>query len=328
MRSISQIVVLSGFYTKFCRSNEAMRIATGLVDLAAANVPHCFGAKGVSLTFPTSFKFTYSGDCRPSRSLAEIGQGSTVLLHEATFDDELRGDAQAKQHSTTSEAIGMGIAMGARRVLLTHFSQRYQKIPVMDAMGTKAVTLESEDEEAVDDALVPIDTGEFPQKSMQRSISAMVENDTNVEEVLTLKEENHQASTTVEEGRSEKSRIRRIGTFRQKAKTDMKVGVAFDYMKVKVKDIALLERFTPALVKLYAEDEVEDDAATASVDEKQKEADGAVEKSVDQKKNKKIGGGRMGRVKKSESDLRDIRDGTTLFDESTSKSPRRRLNAA
>lgn len=37
----------------------------------------------------------------------------------------------AKKHSTTSEAIDVGRRMGARRILLTHFSQRYQKIPVM-----------------------------------------------------------------------------------------------------------------------------------------------------------------------------------------------------
>lgn len=62
-----------------------------------------------------------------------------MLLHEATFDDELRGDAEAKKHSTTSEAIAVGMAMGAKRIVLTHFSQRYQKIPVMEDMGFMGV---------------------------------------------------------------------------------------------------------------------------------------------------------------------------------------------
>ena len=35
------------------------------------------------------------------------------------------------------------------------------------------------------------------------------------------------------------------------AANDMKIGVAFDYMRVKVRDIACLEKFTPALRKLY-----------------------------------------------------------------------------
>lgn len=42
-----------------------------------------------------------------------------------------------------------------------------------------------------------------------------------------------------------------------KPSNDMKIGVAFDYMRVKVKDIALLEKFTPAMRELYKEKEEE-----------------------------------------------------------------------
>lgn len=38
----------------------------------------------------------------------------------------------AKNHSTTSEAIDIGNSVGAYRIILTHFSQRYPKIPVLD----------------------------------------------------------------------------------------------------------------------------------------------------------------------------------------------------
>lgn len=54
--------------------------------------------------------------------------GATVLIHEATFEDDMQEEAHRKNHSTTSEAVGMGLAMGADAVLLTHFSQRYPKI--------------------------------------------------------------------------------------------------------------------------------------------------------------------------------------------------------
>ncbi|SLM41394.1 tRNase Z endonuclease [Lasallia pustulata] len=123
-----------GFNTFEPRINRALRASTGLCSLAAVYVDHCYHSMAVTLTFPTGFKFSYSGDCRPCAAFAEIGKGSTVLLHEATFDDELKGDAEAKKHSTTSEALAVGAAMGARRVLLTHFSQRYAKIPVMGDM--------------------------------------------------------------------------------------------------------------------------------------------------------------------------------------------------
>jgi ribonuclease Z len=105
----------------------------GLSTIKACPVNHCHGALAVVLTFPNGFKAAYSGDCLPSSDFARIGKGATLLIHEATFDDELAGDALAKKHSTTSDALRIGKEMGARRILLTHFSQRYQKIPVMDS---------------------------------------------------------------------------------------------------------------------------------------------------------------------------------------------------
>jgi len=104
----------------------------GLSSIQACPVEHCHGSLAAAFTLPNGFKFAYSGDCRPSQQFADIGQGATLLIHEATFDDELQGDAYAKRHSTTSEALDIGRKMNARRILLTHFSQRYQKIPVLD----------------------------------------------------------------------------------------------------------------------------------------------------------------------------------------------------
>jgi ribonuclease Z len=112
-------------------STEEMK-EFGLTKIAACWVNHCFGALATVFTFPSGLKVAYSGDCRPSDDFVKIGQGATVLIHESTFDDELRGDALAKKHSTMSEAIDVGRRMGARRILLTHFSQRYQKVPTME----------------------------------------------------------------------------------------------------------------------------------------------------------------------------------------------------
>ncbi|KAI1182239.1 beta-lactamase-like protein [Nemania serpens] len=104
----------------------------GLSKLEACKVNHCYGALAIAFTFSSGLKIAYSGDCRPSDAFVRIGRGATLLIHESTFDDELQGDAIAKKHSTMSEAIDVGRRMGARRILLTHFSQRYQKIPNME----------------------------------------------------------------------------------------------------------------------------------------------------------------------------------------------------
>ncbi|EOO04106.1 putative ribonuclease z protein [Phaeoacremonium minimum UCRPA7] len=108
----------------------AERDAFGLSSIEACRVDHCFGALACVLSWPSGLKIAYSGDCRPSSTFAKIGRGATLLIHEATLDDELSGDALVKKHSTMSEALGVAREMEARRVLLTHFSQRYPKIPV------------------------------------------------------------------------------------------------------------------------------------------------------------------------------------------------------
>jgi ribonuclease Z len=102
---------------------------SGLSDIQRVAVSHCFQAHAGVLTWPSGLKVAYSGDCRPSDDFVRVGQGATLLIHESTFDDDKASDARAKKHSTMSEALDVARRMGARRVLLTHFSQRYAKMP-------------------------------------------------------------------------------------------------------------------------------------------------------------------------------------------------------
>jgi ribonuclease Z len=138
-------------FSQFVRSSPEMKVcrpatftaeetaAYGLERIDACFVDHCHGALATVFTWPSGLKVAYSGDCRPSREFARIGQGTTLLIHESTFDDELRGDALAKKHSTMSEAIDIGRKMNARRIMLTHFSQRYQKFANLeDSMEIKS----------------------------------------------------------------------------------------------------------------------------------------------------------------------------------------------
>ncbi|ODV95567.1 hypothetical protein PACTADRAFT_43138 [Pachysolen tannophilus NRRL Y-2460] len=105
---------------------------------------HCDWAYSVSLIFEidndklpnnndnfiTNFKISYSGDTRPNISFAKkTGYGSDLLIHEATLDDQLIDDAISKCHSTISEAIFVGRLMDCKKTILTHFSQRYPKLP-------------------------------------------------------------------------------------------------------------------------------------------------------------------------------------------------------
>jgi len=94
---------------------------------------HCQSSFTTALTFESGFKLAYSGDTRPTTSFVSIGNGATLLIHEATFDDELIAEAVAKKHSTIGEAIRAGRDMCARKIALVHFSQRYPKAPRFEA---------------------------------------------------------------------------------------------------------------------------------------------------------------------------------------------------
>ncbi|XP_042012048.1 tRNAse Z TRZ4, mitochondrial-like [Salvia splendens] len=114
----------------------------GLEALVSFSVIHCPGAYGVVLqaasrinsagkTIP-GWKVVYSGDTRPCPKLVWAARRATVLIHEATFEDGMMDEAVSKKHSTTIEAVEIGNSAGTYRIILTHFSQRYSKIPVFN----------------------------------------------------------------------------------------------------------------------------------------------------------------------------------------------------
>ncbi len=101
-----------------------------LVDFSFQTVPvvHCKKAYGVVVEHKTGWKIVYSGDTRPCPELAEAGRNANLLIHEATFEDELQSDAEAKKHCTISEALGIARQMNPDFTILTHFSQRYPMV--------------------------------------------------------------------------------------------------------------------------------------------------------------------------------------------------------
>ncbi|KAG6760561.1 hypothetical protein POTOM_037084 [Populus tomentosa] len=71
------------------------------------------------------WKLVDSGDTRPCLELIEA----------ATFEDGMLREAVARNESTTKEAIGAGDSADAYRLILTHFSLRYPKIPSLDEIS-------------------------------------------------------------------------------------------------------------------------------------------------------------------------------------------------
>lgn len=102
-------------------------------------VDHIVSSFGISTTISgctgnAPFKLTYSGDTVPCESLVELGQNSTLLIHEATFENILLERAQKTKHCTVSQAIEQSTKMNAKYTILTHFSQRYTILPWIDGI--------------------------------------------------------------------------------------------------------------------------------------------------------------------------------------------------
>ena len=78
---------------------------TCLKKLKTVLVKHCYESYAVVMDFKTGARAAFSGDCRPSTEFAKAGEGADLLIHEATFNDELQHEAIKKNHCTISEAV-------------------------------------------------------------------------------------------------------------------------------------------------------------------------------------------------------------------------------
>ncbi|OKL63626.1 hypothetical protein UA08_00954 [Talaromyces atroroseus] len=204
--------------------SDLLREMTGLKDVRAVFVNHCRAAMAVTLEWHGGFKVSYSGDCRPSKAFTEIGKDSTLLIHEATFQDDLRGQALAKKHSTASEAIEVGRYMNARMVLLTHFSQRYAKISKLDSSHRPVPELS--------DA-----RAEF----------------TNRVGTLDVQDSGWPADGDMDVGNNDDIGLSMVTDSRNRVRNSpMPVCIAFDYMKVKIRDIPISQMYSPVFEKLIA----------------------------------------------------------------------------
>ena len=104
----------------------------GLKEWSSFRVIHCEQSYGLSIRHADGWKLVYSGDTRPCRNLQEAARGATVLIHEATFEEELKSHALRKKHCTWREALEAGRICNVRTLILTHFSQRYPKMPALE----------------------------------------------------------------------------------------------------------------------------------------------------------------------------------------------------
>jgi len=64
-------------------------------------------------------------DTRPCAAAVRLAEGVDVLISEATFTREHEQEAQDYAHMTAAQAAKIAVEAQARKLILTHFSQRY-----------------------------------------------------------------------------------------------------------------------------------------------------------------------------------------------------------
>jgi ribonuclease Z len=73
-------------------------------------------------------RVAYCTDTRPCAASVELARGADVLIHESTYAEEMRDDAEARLHSTAAGAARVAREAGVGQLILTHFSTRYRDV--------------------------------------------------------------------------------------------------------------------------------------------------------------------------------------------------------
>lgn len=73
-----------------------------------------------------SVSYAYCSDTMFDPRVAEAVRGVHTLYHEATYDDSLAAQARERGHSTAREAGKIAAMAGAGRLVIGHYSNRYE----------------------------------------------------------------------------------------------------------------------------------------------------------------------------------------------------------
>lgn len=84
----------------------------------------------VSVTEPAtkSRSYAYTADTLFDKRVAERVRGVDLLYHETTYLKDLGEQACKRFHSTTAQAAAIALEAGVHRLLIGHFSSKYEKL--------------------------------------------------------------------------------------------------------------------------------------------------------------------------------------------------------
>jgi ribonuclease Z len=82
-------------------------------------------------------KIVYSGDTRPTQVITELAKDCDVLIHDATFSEDLVDKAIRYGHSSAAQAANIAKQSNAKVLFLTHISPRYEDAQLLEDEARK-----------------------------------------------------------------------------------------------------------------------------------------------------------------------------------------------
>ncbi len=82
-----------------------------------------------------SCSVTYCTDTAPCENTRILAQDADLLIHEATYANDAQEQAHQRGHSTVNDAARCARAAQVKRLLLTHFSPRYDDLSLLLAQA-------------------------------------------------------------------------------------------------------------------------------------------------------------------------------------------------
>lgn len=102
--------------------DPAGRLELGPFTVSFREVPHYIPAWACDLRADDGSRLTFGGDCGPNQAIVELARETDLLMLEATEGAGAHSGDGFRGHLTAGEAGELARRAGARRLLLTHYS--------------------------------------------------------------------------------------------------------------------------------------------------------------------------------------------------------------
>ena len=97
-------------------------LQVGPFTVTLAEVPHYIPTWACDLAVADGRRFTFGADCAPNDAIVELARGTDLLMLEATETFAPEVAPPNRGHMSAREAGGLGRRAGAKRLVLTHYS--------------------------------------------------------------------------------------------------------------------------------------------------------------------------------------------------------------